>query len=334
MTNDYNISIREYLEALGIVANGSVIRKLIVCKNPEHVHRKNTPSLSINYDERTGKFKFYCFGIENNGEPCSLRGHDFIKFYSILEGINYLEAKSHLVGTGGFIRHDRGDFLIKKEKKEPGVKLPNIISPIIKDNYPKYLLNRGFSYENIKVFNPCFSPELNKYIILPIYDEESKQISWVGRIIDDNLAKKYPNEFPRYYNPYESFNKELLYGLWLPKISEQLFVVEGPFDVIGTYLNGFSVLGVFGIKFKSVQIQNILRFYRKKNFKEIITFFDYNTKNESYEMTTRLGKEGYPVSYIEIRKEDEDIDPGNIDKNYLNELIEKRKTLSRKRELF
>jgi len=324
---EYNISIRSYLEALGIMGEGYVMKGIIVCKNPRHTHKNFTPSLSITYDESSGVLKYHCFGLQEDGEPCRLRGKDFVKFFSIIEGVTYSHAKSVLGGDSGFvIDPERKDFFTKRSKKveenKPGAQLPEVVSVFTKDNFSKFLLERGFSYEDVKIFSPMFSPDLNKYVILPIYSEDGKQISWVGRITNDKLSNKHPKEFPRYYNPYNSLNKQLLYGMWLPKISDILFIVEGPFDVIGTYTNGFSVLGVFGIKFASTQVLNIKRFFKKHKFKKVIVFFDYGADFEAKEMQDRLRAFKVPTDILTLTEEDLDIDPGNIDKEFLLHLME------------
>lgn len=327
-----NISIREYLETIGVKGQGNILKGLIVCRNPKHLHRKRTPSLSITYNEVTEAFKFCCFGKEVDGNECSLKGKDFVRFYSIIESIPYHIAKSELVGNDDYIKDTKREDLFSKRKPEieiPGAELPKLIGKYEENNWPKYLSKRGFTYENMYMFSPLFSPTLEKYIILPIYGLDEKLISFVGRCTDDKLSNEFPKIYPRYYNPYESYNKQLLYGLWLPKITEQLVIVEGPFDVIGTYVNGFSTLGVFGIKFKSSQVLQIKNIVKQKKFSEVVVYFDYGADEEAKDMANRLSGFGIKTSIIYTSKEDKDIDAGNIDKQYFLEKFSQRKSLQR-----
>lgn len=221
----------------------------------------------------------------------------------------------------------------KEELKElQEIDLPKGFKRIYSD---EYLTERNFTdwqYElfEVGVTDHFLERKLKNYLIFCI-KQEGKIVAWLARSKRDkewhkeNLKKskegleklvlRYKNspgaDFDRIIGGYDQITEN----------THTVFIVEGIFDMtnlsnlLKTYESEeVKVIFTFGNSMSDHQIALLLN----KKVKRIILMYDYGTVRQLKELSLKLSR-WYEVDICDI--EFEDIDPGNIDKKYLNKLL-------------
>lgn len=234
-------------------------------------HKENTPSFVVSEEKQI----FHCFGCHSGG--------DVITFIMKIENLTFIEAVHFLAEKFGikiddsfeknFLKNSAKDDLFKINARIADYYHNFFLQASGAEMSRKYLKDRGFTDEDILVFNLGFAPDtfdsvvnnaiknrmdlksleklgiikknkIDKYndffrnrIIFPIKDNKGRVIAFGGRVMDDSL--------PKYLNSPETeiFKKNsALYGidLALQHIKEQknIFILEGYVDVISLHRAG------------------------------------------------------------------------------------------------
>ena len=212
---------------------------------------------------------------------------------------------------------------------------PNLPLGCQKIENDEYLASRNFLPEHYVQFQPVetrsiLESRLSNYIIFQIF-QNRERVAWLARSRyskewhKENLEKcKVTGERPllRYENSRCDFSK-IVGGIdTVQKGVEVLFIVEGLFDKVGldnllnVYKNpqNFGVVFTFGKSISRDQIDLIM----SKSPKSVILMWDEDATEQIKDSSLRLSH--YVETYC-CKIDNPDIDPGNMDKRYLNELL-------------
>lgn len=117
----------------------------------------------------------------------------------------------------------------------------------------KYLTKRGYREETIRAWEIKWHPKQNR-VAIPIRDKKGRLVGISGRTID-------PKGRPKYLHS-TGFKRDFyLFGEW--KLIEGTgIIVEGQFDVIGLWQDGFrNGVGVFGSSITAFQLEKIVDYF-------------------------------------------------------------------------
>lgn len=227
---------------------------------------------------------------------------------------------------------EEGDGEIKELKP---VNLPLRIKRLEND---EYLNSRGFLPEHYEEFEPSYTdtplePKLKNFIIFKM-KVDGVCVAWWARSRytkewhKRNLEayKRHEEELVLRYRNSENNFQDLLGGCdeIIPDVTETVIIVEGIFDKVHVdfLLNLRNIDDVkccftFGNNIGRGQIETLV----KKKVKNIILLYDYGTINESKDTALKMRDIFENVYVTAIRKEG--IDPGNIELDYLEEVLSK-----------
>lgn len=202
-------------------------------------------------------------------------------------------------------------------------------------NFDLYLKDRNFKshqYEEFQVgiTNHFLEKKLHNYLIFQIF-QENKRVGWIARSKFskefheqnlDNFKENKERLILRYRNS-ENTNFDQILGGYdeITENTHTLIVVEGLLDYtnLSNLLHAneseeLKVVFTFGNKLSFSQIELL----RKTNVNRIILMFDANTVKQSKKYSAELSR-GFDVDVCFI--EDPKVDPGNINKKYLFEIL-------------
>lgn len=145
-------------------------------------------------------------------------------------------------------------------------------------NYVKYMLDRGFCYQELEDWEIGYDQYSNR-ITIPIRDHEGKLVGFKGRqwkedpkyprymILGDKLSSR-----PYGFDPYRK--SEFVFGLNKIYNNERgsrdiAILCEGELNVLSLYQKGFVGIGVAGSEFSDRQCELIIKYLNK-----VIVFFD------------------------------------------------------------
>ena len=254
---------------------------------------------------------------------------DIIQLISSLEGISRDKAKVLYDGQ----EYDELDlainFLSDNETAEPVsevvehkdtplpkefelifdvLRTPNVIIPTafrLRNYDPQIMARYGIGF--------CRSGDYNARIIFPI--KTGLKFSFTGRAIQPTQPKKYRH-------PSGSLMSKLLFGHDnVFRNCKQLYVVEGPTDVLRLACHGLFAVCTFG---KKISVEQI-RLISKKDPQEVICVFDGDAIEQNIKAFQKLSMR-LNASYVLLpRKENGDFyDPDDVPKETLFQLIERR----------
>lgn len=273
-------------------------------------HDDNKPSLSVN----TENGSFICFACGESG--------DLYSFVQKAFRINFKEAKDFLLTKSGLKNGNIENLLFMYEvekllKDKEGENITHI-TPLPKsviermyegkDPY-NYLLNRGFSQEDIDYFECGYTEHyngvdygINKRITIPGHDEYGNICGFLGRT-------PLPDVEPKYQNTFKYPKKETLFNLHRAKnYSEKgIILVEGALDAMRVSSLGYkNVAAILGAKLASTQQQLVLKYTNK-----VYLMFDNDKAGEraNFEALKDLSP-STEVYYVQIP--DGKKDPGEI----------------------
>lgn len=201
-------------------------------------HEEESPSFSVS--RKNGSFR--CFGCHERG--------DFIELIAQIDEVDLLTATSrvnNLIDPDGLVN------LLDKQFTEVEKTYKYYSWKKFKEFYPSalehdeamvYLYNRGILRESViqyKIRYGYHDDIFRGRIVIPIFQDGYKLVSWVGRIIGNNMYKAKTRKLG---TPYYT-----LFGL--PQLNTKvklpyLILVEGEFDAIYLRQFGLNVVSVMG----------------------------------------------------------------------------------------
>lgn len=194
---------------------------------PFHIDRK--PSLAISLDNKG----WWCFSCEQGGSLSDLKE-----------------------------KMDRSDkIFLDKSVEETEVEIKTI-SHMVVDDYNKlksaekckYLIDRGLTVKTIRYFGIRRS---DLFVVIPIKDQRDKMRGLILRAMLDDT-------YPRYQYTKGLDKNNNLFADFKSLNSNLLVIVEGSFDALLTWQNGFkNVVSILGSAISNTQIEIIRGFSRK-----------------------------------------------------------------------
>ena len=227
------------------------------------------PSVFIEHDYK----RHMSINLEKGVWQCFKTGQqgNFIKLFSILEGISYKAAESKLLFQG----IESGMWDLWEEKSIPPV-LPSIITrnvdtsdftPVSIDSYDSnnQLVVRAWTFlMDRKLFNtkdyveaPFYVATEGKYhgrVIIPFKDHDGDTFFFQARSLLQTVSPKYLN--PSSENGIKSSN--ILYPFDFEE--DHLCICEGPTDAISLNLQGLNATCTVGSTISNVQMQILREF--------------------------------------------------------------------------
>lgn len=298
-------------------------------------HSEKTPSFSVSPDKQI----YYCFGCGEGG--------DVIRFIMNIEGFDFIEAVSYLAKESGIVFPEMDKYFTpepKDQQRESMLEAYNLASKLYHyilletkqgEGAVQYLTKRGFSREDIEIFNIGYSPNstetLNNFltkrgfsldlqeqaglisksengrvydrfrdrIIFPIADIQSRVIAFGGRILENGQSK--------YLNSPETkiFNKgNMLYNLNLAKKeirkTGRAILFEGYIDTIAAWKAGIN----YGVASLGTSLTEQQALILKRYAEEV--YISYDSDNAGQQATLRaidvLTKVGSKVKIVQLPK--------------------------------
>jgi len=253
-----SVSIEQVLDhydlAKGLKQQGNSLRG--VC--PFHGSGKNENQFHVSLVKNA----FNCFGCDAKG--------NILDFVALMEGVNIREAalkiqdwfliKREPVKLVGELAKEKKE-VVAVEKQEKDVVVPSeqvINSPLtftlkLKPDHA-YLKQRGIVSETIKKFGLgyCSRGILKNRIAIPVHNEKSELVAYVGRAIDAEGEAEGKYKFPAGFQ-----KSSVLYNLNQASeyVQQQgLVLVEGFFDVFNLAQAGYqNVCALMGSKMSEYQ---------------------------------------------------------------------------------
>jgi DNA primase len=280
-------------------------------------HEENTPSLG--FDTKTGLWS--CFGCHNGGS--------FTKLIAGYAGVSILEAKREL------LKYESADSLIddltssmeslnceetKKELKYLSIKSFHALYLAL-DKHPRsmqYMLGRGFSAETIREFDFRYGGDSGRWanrVIVPIYDEQGRLLSFTGRTLIKNKTPKYKNVKGR-SNLHTLFGLYQLFGKYGEQKFKYLMVEEGGLDA--SYLQQFGIYSVATTGTSKFTPHQVFLFKRYADM--VVLNYDADAGGDhAFTDNERLLKKYMPVVQFHIPiegKDPNDLTPSEVKKIY------------------
>lgn len=257
---------------------------LIKCLNPEH--EDTNPSLRV--DKVSGVL--HCFA-------CGFK-HNLFKYYGVFTNNTSIRVAK------------------LKEKLED---LRNNLEAETPDGHTPFTQKfRGISVQTLKHFGAFYttSTKIEKLvdrIIFPVKDISGKTVSFIARHTLSNGVPKYifhpgGRSIPLYPSIIENGNSIVL--------------VEGIFDMLNLYDKGMrNVVCAFGTDTMKADTKNKLIPYKTQGITKIFILFDGDTAGRTAAIAIKplLEAEGFITEIIDM---EEDTDPGDLDQDNVNSLIE------------
>ncbi|HON85215.1 MAG TPA: DNA primase [Syntrophorhabdaceae bacterium] len=252
-------------------------------------HQEKTPSFTVSREKQI----FYCFGCHEGG--------NLVHFVMKYENLNFGEAIEALARQYG-IKLSRGMGSKRSNLFDAMWRLSEYYVKNLKDspNAMQYLLKRGINRDTIEEFRIGFSDRKIDFkrflkdtgisldllmgtgiirtsnsevydifrgrIIIPIFDINRRIIGFGGRAMEKDALPKYIN------SPESSIysKRTSLFGLDKTRKhisdADEVYIVEGYFDFISLYINGFNnIVATLGTSITKEQLTKL------KNYTENIT---------------------------------------------------------------
>ncbi len=274
-------------------------------------HSEKTPSFSVSPDKQI----YYCFGCGSGG--------DVIRFMMNIEGLDFIEAVSHLAKESGLDMPQMDKYFTSEPKDQQRTDMLEAYSLTSKlyhyllleteqgQKAVQYLAKRGFTREDIEIFNIGYSPKsidtLNSFllkrgfslelleqaglisksndgrtfdrfrdrIIFPIADIQGRVVAFGGRVLD--------NSQPKYLNSPETkvFNKsKILYNLNIAKKeirkNGRVILFEGYIDTIAAWKAGI----YYGVASLGTSLTEQQALILKRYADEIFISYDSDTAGQ------------------------------------------------------
>jgi DNA primase len=218
-------------------------------------------------------------------------------------------------------------FSQEREHKRPSrfAKLPPEFSPYSLPVEVPPVISKRLKWETIQKFHlgSCPVGRLRGRCVIPIFYKD-RCIGYHGRALSKDVE-------PRYYNPEDFAIKDYVFNYDSVQKGGELFVVEGAFNAMSMVEKGFpNTVAVFGIEFKSEQIQKIFSLRPSC----LITCFDRDPSRiddkgvergrNGQRATIKLGKLVGDLIKVEVMPLPFDKDPNDLSEDVLRVCYNKR----------
>lgn len=169
--------------------------------------------------------------------------------------------------------------------------------------FVEYLVNRGYAFEDvwwaasIYDLHYCTRGDFQYRLIIPVYNETGRLLTWVGRTI-------VPDQNPRYKALLAEHSVTIpgdtllgLNFLWTIRPARAVVVCEGAFDAIRVTLFG-RALGVWGTCLFGLNVsepQSLLLEELSERFEHVYLLLDEDASLQSFRLSQRLGSKCRPL---------------------------------------
>jgi DNA primase len=277
-------TVKDLLKLKNIPFNQSGQDYLVKCLNPEH----NDSNPSCRIDKVTGVTHCFSCGFKTN----------IFKFFGILSN----NTSVRIAKLKEKIR--------QLSEQSNGLELPEGAKPWTS----KF---RGISVDTLKYYEAFYTdrePDLEDRIVFPVKDITGKIVVFQARHTLSDGQPKYvffPKERPA-----------PLYPALLPERSSSLVLVEGIFDLINLYDKGLkNAVCTFGTSKLYKDTASKLLTYKVMGVEKI--FILYDGDDAGREAAKKLKPLIEEAEFItEIISLPDDMDPGSLDQEYVDSLIE------------
>jgi len=197
---------------------------------------------------------------------------------------------------------------VAKVERPTKLELPTEFKPLtanagLAKPFVEYLQNRGYAFEDvwwaasIYDLHYCTRGDFQYRIIIPLYNEDQRLVSWVGRTI-------VPDTNPRYkalhVDSAIAAPGDTLLGLHVLsrlKDTRALVVCEGAFDAIRVSLFG-RALGIWGTCLFGLNVSDSQSFLLEElsdRFEHVYLLLDEDASLQSFRLSQRLGRKCRPL---------------------------------------
>ena len=253
--------------------------------------------------------KFHCF-------RCSASG-DMVHLVMLVNHLTVKQAQEY-VGNAPLPRLGLEDIPTLpgtwKEAKD-GLRYPVLREATLgpyRNNCPVYLTSRGFSAASLKKYEIGYDAQ-NSKIVIPVRDWQKKLVGMSYRIDFDVPGK------PKYWH--DNFQKTLhLWGFYfcVNKPISNLFLVEGPLDVVRMYQLGYVAAAIMGDDISREQVQLLRRYCKADNL--VMAFDNDEAGKECTKRAIRkLSNTKYGQSLGVLKYSTKD--PGELDEKHKIEIV-------------
>jgi len=301
--------MRDYVEELerhGVETYGDRGRENVSVTCPFHgdddvcaeVHKFNGVFHCFKCKKTTGFVEFLAESLDIDADTAGRRVNEFV-----MPDVSDIER-------GIFGEDDESD-----EVKYYSVKsFHKTFRSVIGTEGEEYLRGRGITRASMKWFDVRYgeSDEWTDRVILPVYNEEGKLLTWTGRLVYEPVRNE-----PKTRKP--SSGRSALYGLWeilrrAPGKQPYLILVEGEIDSLYMQQLGFRAVSTMGTSSLTDDQTFLLYRYSKR------TVFSYdNDPAGRLATTTGLSKviKLMPTYNVRLPK---GCDPNDLDKAQLKNI--------------
>lgn len=204
------------------VKNNGKDEAIFLC--PECMHRKGTPDLSGHLYVNVNSYKFYCVRCGYAGQVSKSGTIDESKVYND-------EMNSDLDD----LIKDTADIL--DEPDEYNLKIP-IDKVTMSESATKYLLDRGFSYDQMEYYDMRvgnLNLEFGR-VVIP---------NKVSRLVYTDMysARSYIGQVPKYHNPPTIKKSHIVFNLHRIKEGTPIILVEGALTAVAAGKHAVASLG-------------------------------------------------------------------------------------------
>ena len=219
-------------------------------------HKEDSPSFKVYPDTQS----FYCFGCGAGKRS----GSDVIAYIMKKKQLEWDDAIAYLVKRANMTISERPDPSARFYTKNVVFSRECYVELYANQDVLAYLYNRGLSDDDISTWRIGYSQSdsfFKNRIIFPVLDLKKRSTGFTSRKFPDELS------IPKcLHSPLSNIFKRnsTLYGLVeaLPyiKSSKEVFVVEGPLDVISLHKIGFkNTVGTLGCEISDEQLDLLVR---------------------------------------------------------------------------
>jgi DNA primase len=284
-------------------------------------HDDKSPSFSI-----TQEGLFIC-----GSSRCGVSG-GFELFYKLCEGItSWGEVKDRLGGAAPAAEFDAlrlfDDDDLHNRLNTHVHAYPHNVEPI---GTLDFFVERGFSQEEITHVcalyglaygcrGVCEDVNIEGTIVAPVYDLDGRYRTFMVRYLNPTMKK-------RWQHPLNSPVHDLLYGGWLVREAQTVWIVEGASDVWNLARFGIQAVALSTKSATTAQKQQILSLYRKYDIQCVVCLDgDTHSHYEAYgpDLCLTLNSEiiafGIPSQIVYLEKHE---DPGSLSRDRIQEICQ------------
>lgn len=291
------VSIEQVLEHYNLIEGLNRKNNNLRGVCPFHGSGKNPNQFHVSLEKNA----FNCFGCEAQG--------NILDFVALMENINIRQAALKIQNwflispeppKGKLVKKEKKSAPVQSEKEIPVQSDEEIINPPLTFELKltpdhDYLKQRGLTSETIKQFGLgyCSRGILKGRIAIPIFNEKSELVAYVGRAVNQEAEQEGKYKFPAgFQKSFVVYNLNQVSG----HSPEGLILVEGFFDVFNLWQAGFkNACALMGSKLSEYQEKLIL-----DTTDRVILMFDNDEAGQ--ECAEDVLKRLVPKIYVRIVK--------------------------------